>query len=152
MQLQFLKEMSNPKINIDQYPDSILDKMVESQGEDLVIDIDSIQESNLANDTSENDISNFTEQKDQLLNAKNERLDDLKEQSILVSNIAKLKSEESNKNAQKADNILLELESEENDSIKNIQLNLAAKFNATSKRLSQEVTNAVAISKRNVQS
>lgn len=143
-----LKEMSNPKINIDQYPDSILDKMVESQIEELVIDIDSSQESNLKNDTSENEISNFSEQKDQLLNVKNERLNDLKEQSILVSNIAKLKSEESSVNAQKADDILLELESEENDSIKNIQLKLAAKFNATSKRLSQEVTNAVAISKR----
>jgi len=143
-----LKEMSNPKINIDQYPDSILDKMVESQSEELVIDTDPSQESNLENDTSENEISNFSEQKDQLLNVKNERLDDLKEQSILVSNIAKLKSEESSINAQKADDILLELESEENDSIKNVQLKLAAKFNATSKRLSQEVTNAVAISKR----
>ena len=143
-----LKEMSNPKINIDQYPDSILDKMVESQSEELVIDIDQSQESNLENDTSENEISNFSEQKDQLLNVKNERLNDLKQQSILVSNIAKLKSEESIINAQKADDILLELESEENDSIKNIQLKLAAKFNATSKRLSQEVSNAVAISKR----
>ncbi|MDB2539130.1 hypothetical protein N9X23_02050, partial [Flavobacteriales bacterium] len=143
-----LKEMSNPKINIDQYPDSVLDKMVESQSEELVIDIDPSQESNLENDTSENEISNFSEQKDQLLNVKNERLNDLKQQSILVSNIAKLKSEESSVNAQKADDILLELESEENDSIKNIQLKLAAKFNATSKRLSQEVTNAVAISKR----
>ena len=143
-----LKEMSNPKINIDQYPDSILDKMVESQSEELVIDTDPSQESNLENDTSENEIINFSEQKDQLLNVKNERLNDLKEQSILVSNIAKLKSEESSVNAQKADDILLELESEENDSIKNIQLKLAAKFNATSKRLSQEVTNAVAISKR----
>jgi hypothetical protein len=143
-----LKEMSNPKINIDQYPDSILDKMVESQSEELVIDTDPSQESNLKNDTSENEISDFSEQKDQLLNVKNERLNDLKEQSILVSNIAKLKSEESSVNAQKADDILLELESEENDSIKNVQLKLAAKFNATSKRLSQEVTNAVAISKR----
>ena len=143
-----LKEMSNPKINIDQYPDSILDKMVESQSEELVIDTDPSQESNLENDTSENEIINFSEQKDQLLNVKNERLNDLKEQSILVSNIAKLKSEESIINAQKADDILLELESEDNDSIKNIQLKLAAKFNATSKRLSQEVTNAVAISKR----
>ena len=143
-----LKEMSNPKINIDQYPDSILDKMVESQSEELVIDTDPSQESNLENDTSENEIINFSEQKDQLLNVKNERLNDLKEQSILVSNIAKLKSEESSINAQKADDILLELESEENDSIKNVQLKLAAKFNATSKRLSQEVSNAVAISKR----
>ena len=143
-----LKEMSNPKINIDQYPDSILDKMVESQSEELVIDTDPSQESNLENDTSENEIINFSEQKDQLLNVKNERLNDLKEQSILVSNIAKLKSEESSINAQKADDILLELESEENDSIKNVQLKLAAKFNASSKRLSQEVTNAVAISKR----
>lgn len=143
-----LKEMSNPKINIDQYPDSILDKMVESQSEELVIDTDPSQESNLENDTSENEIINFSEQKDQLLNVKNERLNDLKEQSILVSNIAKLKSEESIINAQKADDILLELESEENDSIKNVQLKLAAKFNATSKRLSQEVSNAVAISKR----
>ena len=143
-----LKEMSNPKINIDQYPDSILDKMVESQSEELVIDTDPSQESNLENDTSENEIINFSEQKDQLLNVKNERLNDLKEQSILVSNIAKLKSEESIINAQKADDILLELDSEENDSIKNIQLKLAAKFNATSKRLSQEVSNAVAISKR----
>ena len=143
-----LKEMSNPKINIDQYPDSILDKMVESQSEELVIDTNPSQESNLENDTSENEIINFSEQKDQLLNVKNERLNDLKEQSILVSNIAKLKSEESSINAQKADDILLELESEENDSIKNVQLKLAAKFNASSKRLSQEVTNAVAISKR----
>ena len=143
-----LKEMSNPKINIDQYPDSILDKMVESQSEELVLDTDPSQESNLENDTSENEIINFSEQKDQLLNLKNERLNDLKEQSILLSNIAKLKSKESSINAQKADDILLELESEDNDSIKNVQLKLAAKFNASSKRLSQEVTNAVAISKR----
>ena len=143
-----LKEMSNPEINIDQYPDSVLDKMVESQGEDLVIDIDQTDKSNFVNDSSENEIINFSEQKDQLLSVKNERLNDLKEQSKLVSNIAKLKSEESIVNAQKADDILLEMESEENDSIKNAQLKLAAKFNATSKRLSQEVTNAVAISKR----
>ena len=143
-----LKEMSNPEINIDQYPDSVLDKMVESQSEDLVIDIDQTDKSNFVNDSSENEIINFSEQKDQLLSVKNERLNDLKEQSKLVSNIAKLKSEESIVNAQKADDILLEMESEENDSIKNAQLKLAAKFNATSKRLSQEVTNAVAISKR----
>lgn len=143
-----LKEMSNPEINIDQYPDSVLDKMVESQSEDLVIDIDQTDKSNFVNDSSENEIINFSEQKDQLLSVKNERLNDLKEQSKLVSNIAKLKSEESIVNAQKADDILLEMESEENDSIKNAQLKLAAKFNATSKRLSQEVINAVAISKR----
>ena len=143
-----LKEMSNPEINIDQYPDSVLDKMVESQSEDLVIDINQTDESNFVNDSSENEIINFSEQKDQLLSVKNERLNDLKEQSILVSNIAKLKSEESMVNAQKADDILLEMEFEENDSIKNAQLKLAAKFNATSKRLSQEVTNAVAISKK----
>lgn len=143
-----LKEMSNPEINIDQYPDSVLDKMVESQSEDLVIDINQTDESNFVNDSSENEIINFSEQKDQLLSVKNERLNDLKEQSMLVSNIAKLKSEESMVNAQKADDILLEMEFEENDSIKNAQLKLAAKFNATSKRLSQEVTNAVAISKK----
>ncbi|MCH1611936.1 MAG: hypothetical protein L7S72_01445, partial [Flavobacteriales bacterium] len=143
-----LKEMSNPEINIDQYPDSVLDKMVESQSEDLVIDIDQTDKSNFVNDSSENEIINFSEQKDQLLSVKNERLNDLKEQSKLVSNIAKLKSEESIVNAQKANDILLEMESEENDSIKNAQLKLAAKFNATSKRLSQEVINAVAISKR----
>ena len=143
-----LKEMSNPEINIDQYPDSVLDKMVESQSEDLVIDINQTDESNFVNDNSENEIINFSEQKDQLLSLKNERLNDLKEQSMLVSNIAKLKSEESMVNAQKADDILLEMEFEENDSIKNAQLKLAAKFNATSKRLSQEVTNAVAISKK----
>ena len=143
-----LKEMSNPEINIDQYPDSVLDKMVESQSEDLVTNINQTDESNFVNDSSENEIINFSEQKDQLLSVKNERLNDLKEQSILVSNIAKLKSEESMVNAQKADDILLEMEFEENDSIKNAQLKLAAKFNATSKRLSQEVTNAVAISKK----
>ena len=143
-----LKEMSNPEINIDQYPDSVLDKMVENQSEDLVIDINQTDESNFVNDSSENEIINFSEQKDQLLSVKNERLNDLKEQSMLVSNIAKLKSEESMENAQKADDILLDMEFEENDSLKNAQLKLAAKFNATSKRLSQEVTNAVAISKK----
>ena len=122
--------------------------MVESQSEDLVIDINQADQSNFVNDNSENEIINFSEQKDQLLSLKNERLNDLKEQSMLVSNIAKLKSEESMVNAQKADDILLEMEFEENDSIKNAQLKLAAKFNATSKRLSQEVTNAVAISKK----
>lgn len=143
-----LKEMSNPEINIDQYPDSVLDKMVESQSEVLVIDIDQTDKSNFVNDSSENEIINFSEQKDQLLSVKYERLNDLKDQSKLVSNIAKLKSEESIVYAQKADDILLEMESDENDSIKNAQLKLAAKFNATSKRLSQEVTNAIAISKR----
>ena len=49
-----LKEMSNPEINIDQYPDSVLDKIVESQSEDLVIDINQTDESNFINDSSEN--------------------------------------------------------------------------------------------------
>ena len=142
-----LKEMSNPEINIDQYPDSILDKIIESQVEDLVLESDLTEESGVLTENSENEISNFSDQKNQLLNVKNDRLKELKEQNILVSNIAKIKSEESSDNAQKADDILLEIESEENDSIKNIQLKLAAKFNATSKRLSQEVTNAVSISK-----
>ena len=142
-----LKEMSNPEINIDQYPDSVLDKMIEIQTKDLVIGNNPIEDSEVADESVENEISNFGDQKDQLLDVKNNRLKDLKEQSILVSNIAKDKSKESSINAQKADEILLEIESEEDDSIKNIQLKLAAKFNATSKRLSQEVTNAVAISK-----
>ena len=32
-----LKQMSNPEINIDMYPDSVLDKISESQSDDLVM-------------------------------------------------------------------------------------------------------------------
>ena len=143
---KILKEMSNPEINIDQYPDSVLDKIVESNVEELVADNDLNLENNGQGNFA-NEIVDFSGQKDQLLTLKNDRLKELKQQSTLVSNIAKIKSEESSENAQKADDILLEIEYEENDSIKNAQLKLAAKFNAKSKLLSQEVNNAVAISK-----
>ena len=143
-----LKKMSNPEININLYPDSVLNKMGEVQSEDLVVLNDSNENSKISSDNSENEIGSFNDQKEQLLIFKNDRLNELNDQSLLVSNIAKIKSEESSANAKKADDILLGIESEENDSIKNIQLKLAAKFNATSKRLSEDVTNAVAISKK----
>ncbi len=143
-----LKKMSNPEININLYPDSVLDKLVEVQSEDLLVLNDPNENSKVLTDNSENEIGSFNDKKEQLLSFKNDRLSELKDQSLLVSNIAKNKSEESSLYATKADDILLGIESEENDSIKGIQLKSAAKFNATSKRLSEEVTNAAAISKK----
>ena len=143
-----LKKMSNPEINIDMYPDSVLDKIFESQRDDLLIVNNPTDDVGELTENSENDFDSFNDQKSKLLILKNDRLNELNEQNLLISNIAKNKLEESRTNAKKADDILLKIDSEENDSIKNIQLKLAAKFNTTSKRLSKEITNTIEISKK----
>ena len=143
-----LKKMSNPEINIDMYPDSVLDKIFESQSYDSLIVNNSTDEVGKVTENSKNDFDSFNDQKSKLLILKNDRLNELNEQNLLISNIAKNKLEESRTNAKKADDILLKIDSEVNDSIKNIQLKLAAKFNASSKRLSREVTNTIEISKK----
>ncbi len=143
-----LKQMSNPEINIDMYPDSVLDKISESQSDDLLIVNNPTDDTQEVIENSENDFDSFKDQKSQLLKLKKVRLNELNEQNLLISNIAKNKLEESRTNAMKADDILLKIDSEENDSIKNNQLKLAAKFNATSERLSREVNNTIEISKK----
>ena len=141
-----LKEMSEPEINIDQYPDSILDKIVQNQPKKANI----ITENNLTNDQKEelNSTDIFIANKNEILILNQETLKSFKQQKILVSNIAKLNFEDSKKNAEKADSILIDLESEENIDLKNSKLELAAEFNAKSMILNQQSTNAITLSKK----
>ena len=141
-----LKEMSEPEINIDQYPDSILDKIVQNQPKKANIS----NENNLTNDQKEelNSTDIFIANKNEVLVLNQETLKSLKEQKILVSNIAKLNFEDSKINAEKADSILIDLESEENIDLKNSKLELAAEFNAKSMILNQQSNNAITLSKK----
>ena len=141
-----LKEMSEPEINIDQYPDSILDKIVQNQPKKANIS----NENNLTNDQREelNSTDIFIANKNEILILNQETLKSFKQQKILVSNIAKLNFEDSKKNAKKADSILIDLESEENIDVKNSKLELAAEFNAKSMILNQKSTNAITLSKK----
>ena len=141
-----LKEMSEPEINIDQYPDSILDKIVQNQPKKANIS----NENNLTNVQREelNSTDIFIANKNEILILNQETLKSFKQQKILVSNIAKLNFEDSKKNAKKADSILIDLESEENIDVKNSKLELAAEFNAKSMILNQQSTNAITLSKK----
>ena len=141
-----LKEMSEPEINIDQYPDSILDKIVQNQPKKANIS----NENNLTNGQREelNSTDIFIANKNEILILNQETLKSFKQQKILVSNIAKLNFEDSKKNAEKADSILIDLESEENIDLKNSKLELAAEFNAKSMILNQQSTNAITLSKK----
>ena len=141
-----LKEMSEPEINIDQYPDSILDKIVQNQPKKANIS----NENNLTNVQREelNSTDIFIANKNEILILNQETLKSFKQQKILVSNIAKLNFEDSKKNAKKADSILIDLESEENIDLKNSKLELAAEFNAKSMILNQQSTNAITLSKK----
>ena len=141
-----LKEMSEPEINIDQYPDSILDKIVQNQPKKANIS----NENNLTNGQREelNSTDIFIANKNEILILNQETLKSFKQQKILVSNIAKLNFEDSKKNAKKADSILIDLESEENIDLKNSKLELAAEFNAKSMILNQKSTNAITLSKK----
>ena len=141
-----LKEMSEPEINIDQYPDSILDKIVQNQPKKANIS----NENNLTNGQREelNSTDIFIANKNEILILNQETLKSFKQQKILVSNIAKLNFEDSKKNAKKADSILIDLESEENIDVKNSKLELAAEFNAKSMILNQQSTNAITLSKK----
>ena len=141
-----LKEMSEPEINIDQYPDSILDKIVQNQPRKANI----INENNLTNGQSDelNSTDIFIANKNEVLVLNQETLKSLKEQKILVSIIAKLNFEDSKKNAEKADSILIDLDSEENIDLKNSNLELAAEFNAKSMILNQQSNNAITLSKK----
>ena len=66
----------------------------------------------------------------------------------MIDNIAQLKTKESLENAEKADEILLSIDKQENDSIKNVQLKLAAEYNLKSKILNEEANYSIALSKR----
>ena len=90
----------------------------------------------------------FIANKNEILILKQETLKSFKQQKILVSNIAKLNFEDSKKNAEKADSILIDLESEENIDLKNSNLELAAEFNAKSMILNQQSNNAITLSKK----
>ena len=164
-----LKEMSEPEINIDQYPDSILDKIILNKYEalnsneeivqqiienemleaDEALEVDQVLDLNEKELVVNNDYNdNFNDNKNQLQIKNNESLKSLKKQKKLVSNIAKLNFEDSKKNAEKADSILIDLDSEENIELKNSNLELAAEFNAKSMILNQQSNNAITLLKK----
>ena len=145
-----LKKMSEPEINIDQFPDSVLNEIAinnesESVNEDSEIIVDEPTEFDDSLDLGNND---FNDKKENLIKIKKESIDNIIEQKTLISNIAKLKTKESLENAEKADEILLTIDNQENDSIKNVQLQLAAEYNLKSKILNEEANYSIALSKR----
>ena len=145
-----LKKMSEPQINIDQFPDSILNELainneLESVNEEAEI---SIEEPTIFEDSLNLGGVDFNEKKENLIKIKKESIDKIIEQKTLVSNIAQLKTKESLENAEKADEILLSIDKQENDSIKNVQLKLAAEYNFKSKILNEQANYSIAIAKR----
>ena len=144
-----LKKMSEPEINIDQFPDSVLNEIAinnesESVDADSEIIVDEPITFNYSLDLEDND---FNDKKENLIKIK-ESIDNIIEQKTLISNIAKVKTKESLENAEKADEILLTIDNQENDSIKNVQLQLAAEYNLKSKILNEEANYSIALSKR----
>ena len=145
-----LKKMSEPEINIDQFPDSVLNEIAinnetESVNKDSEIIVDEPITFDDSLDLGDND---FNDKKENLIKIKKESIDNIIEQKTLISNIAKLKTKESLENAEKADEILLTIDNQENDSIKNVQLQLAAEYNLKSKILNEEANYSIALSKR----
>ena len=145
-----LKKMSEPEVNIDLYPDSILEQLVaneisaESETNELIIN----QETNLnESDITNEETTDFESNKKNLIELKKQALEKIKQQNILVANIAKLKTEESQEYAEKADDIILDLEYEDNDSIVEEQLKKAAQFNLKSKILNEEANNSILLTK-----
>ena len=145
-----LKKMSEPEINIDQFPDSVLNELaINNESESLNEDLDiNIEESITFDDSLNLGDNDFNNKKENLIQIKKESIDNIIEQKTLVSNIAKVKTKESLENAEKADEILLTIDNQENDSIKNVQLQLAAEYNLKSKILNEEANYSIALSKR----
>ena len=145
-----LKKMSEPEINIDQFPDSVLNELaINNESESLNEDLDiNIEESITFDDSLNLGVNDFNNKKENLIQIKKESIDKIIEQKTLVSNIAKVKTKESLENAEKADEILLTIDNQENDSIKNVQLQLAAEYNLKSKILNEEANYSIALSKR----
>ena len=145
-----LKKMSEPEINIDQFPDSVLNEIAinnetESVNEDSEIIVEEPITFDDSLDLGDND---FNDKKENLIKIKKESIDNIIEQKTLISNIAKLKTKESLENAEKADEILLTIDNQENDSIKNVQLQLAAEYNLKSKILNEEANYSIALIKK----
>ena len=148
-----LKKMSEPEVNIDQFPDSILNKLT-AQDEKLNTQDELklvVQQENPTTNINDSIIANkdFITQKEKLIESKKQTINQIKNQNLLVQNVAKLKSEESQELAQKAEDILLEMELETNqeDSIVNQQLKKAAEYNLKSQLLNEQATNSILLSK-----
>ena len=139
--------MSEPEINIDQFPDSVLNEIAinneSSVNEDSEIIID---EPIIFDDKLDSEDNDFNNKKENLIKIKKESIENIIEQKTLISNIAKVKTKESLENAEKADEILLTIDNQ-NDSIKNVQLQLAAEYNLKSKILNEEANYSIALSK-----
>ena len=94
-----------------------------------------------------NEIIDFTAQKEQLIESKKQSINEIIQQNLLVQNIAKLKTEESQDLAQKADDILLEIESDQEDSIIDQKLKKAAEYNLKSQLLNEQASSSILLSK-----
>ena len=147
-----LKKMSEPEVNIDQFPDSILNKLT-AQEDNLTTQDELplvVQQENLTtNNDSITANNDFITQKEKLIESKKQTINQIKNQNLLVLNVAKLKTEESQELAQKAEDILLEMELETNqeDSIVNQQLKKAAEYNLKSQLLNEQASNSILLSK-----
>ena len=123
-----LKKMSEPEVNIDQFPDSVLNKLtvqeeeVNTQDELPLV----VQQENVITNINDsiNSNNNLIIQKEKLIESKKQTINQIKNQNLIVQNVAKLKAEESQELAQKAEDILqeMELETNQEDSIVNQQL------------------------------
>ena len=96
-----LKKMSEPEINIDQFPDSVLNEIaINNESESVNKDSEIIVEEPIKFDDSL-DLGNndFNDKKENLIKIKKASIDNIIEQKTLISNIAKLKTKESLENA-----------------------------------------------------
>ena len=145
-----LKKMSEPEINIDQFPDSVLNEIAVNNAAGIINeDVEVIiEESVTYNDSLNEATTDFVDKKENLIKIKKQSIEKINDQKILVSNIAKVKNEESLKYAELADKILLNINSEVDDSVKNIQLQLAAEYNLKSKILNEEANYSISTVKR----
>ena len=146
-----LKKMSEPQINIDQFPDSILNKLTAkeetTQTTDEIPLVKQDEEITSNKNDSINEIIDFTGQKEQLIESKKQSINEIRQQNLLVQNIAKLKTEESQELAQKAADILLEIESDQEDSIIDQKLKKAAEYNLKSQLLNEQASSSILLSK-----
>ena len=107
-----LKKMSEPEINIDQFPDSVLNELAiksetESENEDPEI---IVEEPIIFDDSLNLEDNDFNVKKENLIKVKKESINKIIKQKTLVSNIAKEKTKESLENAEKVDELLSDIE------------------------------------------
>ena len=86
-----LKKMSEPQINIDQFPDSILNKLTAkeetSQTTDEIPVFTQDEEITSNENDSINEIIDFTAQKEQLIESKKQSINEIIQQNLLVPKI-----------------------------------------------------------------